>query len=173
MAKVKLQSQMKNFLLLLACAFFVSCDKTVVLPGGAVANQPGGTENQNRLAAAVRAFGEPSASGKRSSFICALSEQHLSYMISAGGISHDNFNSRSKQIQNIGGNNTSEIVASNCGNRTATAAAAQCVKQWNESPPHKESMDKYWNYYCYSMRQSSNNCFYCIGLFSNGKLTRD
>lgn len=134
---------------------------------------PGGdslTAEQKALIAAVQQTGALSTNGKTVSLICQLSSGHLDYMIQRGKISHDGFPERSQTLQENGETKTSEIVATNCGQPSMEDSAQQCAKSWVKSTDHWLIMKQYWDGYCYDMKQASNGCYYCIGLFGDGSL---
>lgn len=160
------------YLLLFACLLSVAnCTKTPepnTSPPPPSAGTP--SRQQTVLATAVQETNAQSANGKRVSFLCDLSEQHLDYMIAQEGISHDGFQNRYQLIVSKGGTNVGEIVAYNCGQDSLESAAQQCAHSWVQSSGHWELMKKYWDDYCYAMKQAPNGCYYCIGLFANGPL---
>ncbi len=130
--------------------------------------QGGGTAQDRLLLKAVGDLPAASAQAARSDALCQLASSHLDYMIQQNDISHDNSDDRNKVIFSLGGTKTGEIVANNCGRSSDASAANRCAISWEQSEGHNKLMHQSWDTACYEMKQSSNGCYYCIGLFANG-----
>ncbi len=155
---------------LLSCSKTTAEDGKTLLPASpqSEANPLSRDPETAALISAVSKTGAKSIQGKLVSRICEIARPHLDYMIERKQISHDNYDKRTELLYEAGGSGSGEIVAYNCsGSMTATKGAESCANSWINSPGHWELMKKRWDGYCYAMKRTGN-CYYCIGLFSNG-----
>ena len=92
--------------------------------------------------------------------ISYIGSTHDDYMISRGGISHDNFQERSTSLKNgLGAISVTENVAS--GFSTATAALAA----WNASPTHKANLEGNHTHFGLAVKADLNGKKYYTLLF--------
>jgi len=139
----------------------------LVLVAGCSGKSSQSTED-DLLLQSVQALGAESAEASYSAELCSISRRHLDYMIAAGSISHDDYDTRNGSIESLGGTKSGEIVASNCGQKDAASAARQCAESWEKSSGHRALMRQTWTSACYQMQADTARCYFCIGLFANG-----
>jgi len=150
--------------------FYITALFVILATAGCVRGEAAlGTAEDQLLKKSVADIGAESAAAGFSPDLCQISQGHLDYMLEKGKISHDNFETRNKAIQEHGGKKAGEIVANNCGIENAEKAARQCAESWDESPGHQKLMRQTWGTACYQMKKGGQKgCYFCIGLFANG-----
>ena len=85
---------------------------------------------------------------------------HTDYMISQGGLSHDNFSSRAS---NIASEVEAELVAENVAKDYANASEA--FNGWLNSSDHKKTMEGDFTHTAVSVKKSASGNFYYTQLF--------
>ena len=89
-----------------------------------------------------------------------VASTHDDYMINAGAISHDNFDSRVTSIKNgLGALSVTENVAAGYNTAAATLAA------WNASPTHKANLEGNHTHFGLSVKADANGKKYYTLLF--------
>jgi uncharacterized protein YkwD len=92
--------------------------------------------------------------------ISYIGSTHDDYMISKGGISHDNFEDRANSLKNgIKALTVSENVASGYSSPESTLAA------WNASPSHKANLEGNHTHYGLAVKADTNGKKYYTLLF--------
>ncbi|MGB5500172.1 MAG: CAP domain-containing protein [Maribacter sp.] len=86
--------------------------------------------------------------------------KHTDYMISKGGLSHDNFSSRAA---NIALEVEAELVAENVAKDHPTAAEA--FNGWLNSSDHKKTMEGDFTHTAVSVKKSASGNYYYTQLF--------
>ncbi|MBM1107734.1 CAP domain-containing protein [Aurantibacter crassamenti] len=89
-----------------------------------------------------------------------FANEHNTYMIEAGKISHDNFGKRSSKLS-LAAN--SEYVSENLGKDFYSAE--QILEAWINSPTHKKVMEGDVNYTAVSVTADQNGVLYFTQLF--------
>lgn len=137
---------------------------------GKIAGLQSGVSAADRaLINAVRSAGGASAYGQPDPAICSMAQDHARSMANRNSMDHAGFEKERYPHLASGG---SEIVAMNSGGGTSLDEhAATCVRSWQDSPRHSPDLQNPHGAYCYSMVQSQDNKFYCVGLFANGGTT--
>ncbi len=127
---------------------------------------------------AVKKVGGKSVQGEWSLPLCEITREWAKAMASRHQVSvsptgHDGFskgtNPRGERAmastQAIG---AAEVLASTYGFETTIEEHANsCAQGWLQSPSHRIEMMEKHDYYCYSMAKSSDQKYYCIGIFTD------
>lgn len=85
---------------------------------------------------------------------------HTDYMISQGGLSHDNFNARASSISS---ETDAEMVAENVAKDYANAAAA--FEGWLESANHRQTMEGDFTHTAISVKKDVQGTYFYTQLF--------
>ena len=147
-----------------------------ILSGGIHAEK-GARPDEIALNEAVKKSKGKSAEGTWSPALCEITREWAKVMAgrhrtSTAPQGHDRFskgeNSRSDRA--LAATQTmaaSEVLASTYGfEKSLEEHAMSCVRGWLESPSHNPEVMYKHDYFCYSMEKSSDQKYYCIGLFT-------
>ncbi|MGI9547541.1 MAG: CAP domain-containing protein [Flavobacteriaceae bacterium] len=95
-----------------------------------------------------------------SSVAYQYANNHTDYMISQGGLSHDNFNARASSISSEA---DAEMVAENVAKDYANAAAA--FEGWLESADHRQTMEGDFTHTALSVKKDVQGTYFYTQLF--------
>ena len=156
-----MKMRMRNAFLFLFVCILGSCSKDS-LDNANIVEAKNATEVENELLNTVNshrvALGYSSLNFSAVAYEYA--NKHTDYMISKGGLSHDNFSSRAA---NIASEVEAELVAENVAKDYASALEA--FNGWLNSSEHKKTMEGDFTHTAVSVKKSASGNYYYTQLF--------
>jgi len=153
--------RLQNAFLILFVFILGSCSKES-LENANIIEAKNATEVENELLSIVNshrvALGYSSLNFSAVAYEYA--NKHTDYMISKGGLSHDNFSSRAA---NIASEVEAELVAENVAKDYASALEA--FNGWLNSSDHKKTMEGDFTHTAVSVKKSASGNYYYTQLF--------
>ena len=125
------------------------------------------TPERQALAQAVSASGGRSVEGRETPLLCQLAHDQAVYMAEAQTVNHDNLDDEWSTVEEAGGYELQELIASAAGGNLQ-AAASSCVQQWRNSQDYGAPMQSRWDNFCYDMVRGNDGQYYCTGMVANG-----